>query len=73
MVIYITKIRQRNTTKEDKEMTVGKLTGMLTKETYVIIKDHKTRKIVWQGEAALANFNDEVKDWDFSRKHIIYI
>lgn len=54
-------------------MTVGKLTGMLTKETYVIIKDHKTRKIVWQGEAALANFNDEVKDWDFSRKHIIYI
>ena len=46
---------------------------MLTATTWVIIKDHATHKTVWEGEAALANFNDTVKDWDFSKGHIIYI
>lgn len=59
--------------KEGKEMTVGWLTARLTKDTHVIIKDQKTKKTVWEGEAVFANFNDEVKDWNFSRKHIIYI
>lgn len=54
-------------------MTVGWLTARLTKDTHVIIKDQKTKKTVWEGEAVFANFNDEVKDWNFSRKHIIYI
>ena len=54
-------------------MTVGFLTGKLTKETWVIIKDYVTKRNVWEGAAVYANFNDTVKDWDFSIAHIIYI
>lgn len=54
-------------------MTVGFLVRMLTNETEVTIKDKKTNKTLFEGYASAANFNDEVKDWDFSKKHIIYI
>lgn len=54
-------------------MRVGFLTGKLTGQTWVIIKDQKTGKTIWEGEAVFANFNDTVKDWDFSKGHIIYI
>ena len=54
-------------------MTVGFLVRMLTAETWVIIKDHKTHKTLFEGYASAANFNDEVKDRNFSKKHIIYI
>lgn len=54
-------------------MTIGFLTRMLTTWTYVIIKDYETKKAIWEGDAGLANFNDTVKDWDFSNGHIIYI
>lgn len=45
----------------------------LTCETWVTIKDHKTKKTIWEGFASAATFNDEVKCWDFSRSHDIYI
>ena len=54
-------------------MTIGFLTGMLVKDVWVTIKDSNTKATLWEGEAALANFNDKVKDWDFSKGHIIYI
>lgn len=54
-------------------MTVGFLARMLVKDVWVTIKDDETKVKVWEGEAALANFNDTVKDWDFSQGHIIYI
>lgn len=54
-------------------MTVRFLTGMLTAETFVEIKDVKTRKTIWSGTANTALFEDKVKDWDFSNGHIIYI
>lgn len=54
-------------------MTIGFLTGMLVKDVLVTIKDSETKVKVWEGEAALANFNDKVKDWDFSKGHVIYI
>ena len=54
-------------------MTVGFLTRMLDVHTSVIIKDHETKKTIWRGDAGLANFNDTVKDWDFSNGNIIYI
>ena len=54
-------------------MMIIELTRMLTKETQVTVKDKKTRKTVWEGTASEATFNDQVKDWDFSVGHIIYI
>lgn len=54
-------------------MKVYELTRMLTNETWVTIKDHKTFKILFQGYASAAGFNDEVKTWDFSKGHVIYI
>lgn len=54
-------------------MTVGFLTRMLKNETQVTIKDAETKKILFEGCASAANFNDEVKNWDFSKEHIIYI
>lgn len=54
-------------------MTIGFLVGKLTANTEVIIKDQKTEKILFIGYASAANFNDKVKDWDFSKEHIIYI
>lgn len=54
-------------------MTVGFLTRMLTAETWVIIKNQKTKKVLFEGYASAANFNDEVKDWNFRNSHIIYI
>jgi hypothetical protein len=54
-------------------MTVGFLVRMLTSETWVTVKDFSTRKTVFEGYASAANFNDKVKDWDFSNGHIIYI
>ena len=54
-------------------MTVGFLVRMLTAETEVVIKDQKTRKTLFIGYASEANFNDKVKDWDFSKEHVIYI
>lgn len=54
-------------------MTVSFLARMLFKETVVIIKDMKSRKTVWCGTAEKAIFRDKVKDWDFSKQHIIYI
>lgn len=59
--------------RKDTVMTVGFLVGMLTNETEVTIKDHETGKTLFVGVASAANFNDEVKDWDFSRGHVIYI
>lgn len=54
-------------------MTVRFLTRNLTAETDVVIKDFDTKKIVWEGSADTALFEDRVKDWDFSHGHIIYI
>ena len=54
-------------------MRIEFLTGKLTKDTHVIIKDIDTGKTVWSGSAVFANFNDTVKDWDFSNGHVIYI
>lgn len=54
-------------------MRVGFLTGKLTPETVVVIKDINTGKVIWTGNVAFANFNDTVKDWDFSNGHVIYI
>ena len=54
-------------------MTVGFLTRMLTSATEIIIRDQKTGKTLFIGCASAANFNDKVKDWDFSKEHIIYI
>lgn len=54
-------------------MTVGFLVKHLTNDTWVIIKDHKTHKTLFEGYASAANFNDKVKDWNFSNGHIIYI
>lgn len=54
-------------------MTVSFLAKMLVNETVVIIKDMKSRKTVWCGTAERALFQDKVKDWDFSKRHIIYI
>ena len=54
-------------------MTVGYLVRMLTAWTEVVIKDKRTGKTLFRGCASAANFNDKVKDWDFSKEHIIYI
>ena len=54
-------------------MSVGYLVRMLTSWTEVTIKDYKTGKTLFKGYASAANFNDTVKDWDFSKDHIIYI
>lgn len=54
-------------------MTVMFLTRMLTYWTEVEIRDHKTGKAIWNGDAGAALFNDTVKDWDFSNGHIIYV
>ncbi len=54
-------------------MTVRFLTKMLTVEAIVVIKDEKTKKIIWSGNASMANFYDKVKNWDFSSGHVIYI
>lgn len=54
-------------------MTIRFLCKMLTAETKVIIKDQKTGKTFYKGFASKANFEDNVKDWDFSKNHIIYI
>lgn len=58
---------------KDKEMTIGFLVRMLTTETPVTIKDKKTGKTLFEGPASAANFNDTVKDWNFSKGHVIYI
>ena len=54
-------------------MTVRFLTRMLTTSTDVTIKDADNGKILFEGYASDANFEDTVKDWDFSEEHIIYI
>lgn len=54
-------------------MMILELARMLTAETWVIVKDYRTKKTLWTGEARQAVLNDEVKDWDFSKGHIIYI
>ena len=54
-------------------MTVKFLVNMLTKETLVIIKDYQTNKTLYKGYAGNIDFNDKIKDWDFSNDHIIYI
>lgn len=54
-------------------MTVGFLVRMLVAWTEVTIKDQQTEKILFEGYASDANFNDIVNDWDFSNGHIIYI
>ena len=54
-------------------MTVRFLADMLVDETMVIIKDLKTKKVIWSGKAYQANFSDKVRDWDFFQKHVIYI
>lgn len=54
-------------------MTVRYLVRMLTNETWVTIKDQKTKKTLFEGYASAAGFNDVVKSWDFSKGHIIYI
>lgn len=54
-------------------MTVRYLVRMLANETWVVIKDKETGKVLFEGYASAAGFNDEVKDWDFSKGHVIYI
>lgn len=54
-------------------MTVRFLASMLTSETVVTIKDAKTKKVLFEGCANEAGFDDKVVDWDFSAGHIIYI
>ena len=54
-------------------MKVEFLTKMLTTDTWVIIKDQRTKKTLFEGFANLARFDDKVKDWDFSKNHIIYV
>ena len=54
-------------------MEVWFLVRMLTNETEVTIRDHKTGRTLYVGVASEASFNDEVKDWDFSNGHVIYI
>lgn len=54
-------------------MTVRWLARNLTNETWVTIKDKKSKKTLWSGYASRATFGDRVKDWDFSEGHIIYI
>lgn len=54
-------------------MSVGFLTRMLTAWAEVTIKNKITGEILFEGCASAANFNDTVKDWDFSDGHIIYI
>ncbi len=54
-------------------MTVGFLVRMLVNETEVTIKDQKTGKVLYKGLAGKADFTDKIKDWNFSRDHIIYI
>lgn len=54
-------------------MKVYELTRMLTNETTVTIVDRETGKVLFEGYASAASFNDKVKDWDFSKKHMIYI
>ena len=54
-------------------MTVKFLADMLRDETQVIIKDIKTKKVIWSGKAYQANFSDKVRDWDFFKNHVIYI
>ena len=54
-------------------MTVGFLVRMLTTETVVTIRDKETGNVLFTGPASAANFNDTVKDWDFSHGHNIYI
>ena len=54
-------------------MKVYELTKRLTKDTWVMLDNQKTHVTEWEGYAADAVFTDEVKDWDFSKGHIIYI
>ena len=54
-------------------MTVRFLVSMLVAETLVEIKDIITRETIWSGIAKDALFEDRVKDWNFSKGHIIYI
>lgn len=54
-------------------MKVYELTRMLTADTEVKIIDDETQKALYIGCASAATFTDDVKDWDFSEKHIIYI
>lgn len=54
-------------------MTVKFLAGKLTKETVVIIKDQDTGKTLFTGKAEKAIYDDTVKDWDFSKDHVIFV
>ena len=54
-------------------MTVEFLTKMLVSGVRVEIKDIETGETIWNGLAGYAKFSDTVKDWDFSKGHIIYI
>ena len=54
-------------------MTVGFLTNMLTCDTAIKIIDRESGKTLFEGKANEAKFDDKVKDWDFSRGHILYI
>ena len=57
-------------------MTVKFLAGMLTGKTKVILKDKETGKVyraARASEIADEKISDKVKDWDFSKEHIIYI
>ena len=66
-------INKGNTNKEDKTMKVYELTKMLTHETEITIKDSRTKETLWTGNASAATFSDAIKNWDFSKGHIIYI
>lgn len=54
-------------------MKIYELTRMLNAEVTVIIKDRKSGRTLYTGPASAATFNDVIKDWDFSKNHIIYI
>lgn len=54
-------------------MTVSFLAKMLVDNVPVTIKDSKTGRTLWTGEAKEAMFPATVADWDFSKEHVIYI
>lgn len=54
-------------------MKVYELARMLTNETWVTIKDSKSRETLWEGYASAATFTDSITEWDFSEGHTIYI
>lgn len=54
-------------------MTLKELVRMLTPETEIIVKDVHTNDVLYYGMAEGAMNYYEVKDWDFSGLHVVYV